>query len=49
MGGEVKDSLRAAKACCAFSSRMNLSTFFNSLKKGGTFSPSLVMKRSRAY
>jgi hypothetical protein len=44
IGGEVKDSLRASKACCSSSSHMNLFTFFNSLKKGRTLSPRLLMK-----
>jgi hypothetical protein len=43
-GGVVKDSLRASKAFWASSSHMNLSAFFNSLKKGKPYSLSLLMK-----
>jgi hypothetical protein len=46
IGGDVRDSLSVLKACCASSSHMNLSTFFNSLKKGRPFSSSLLMRHS---
>jgi hypothetical protein len=45
ISGIVKDSLSASNAFWASSSHTNLFAFFNSLKKGKPFSPSLLMKR----